>query len=197
MRLPLTLSRDLRRVRIEWSEAPTIDEMINRGERIFTDPDAVAAELETAWTEVAVHTGGNPPRRIARAPIDGPNARIMAVGHGANDHESIIGKWELLLSVSVPGRARYGYRWKKKVPRKTIVLPGTDIPVELKGEEIEIPWDRIVSTWSGLAPAQAPLAAAATPDPFEQLKRLGGLRDAGVLTEAEFAAEKARVLGQT
>lgn len=197
MRLPLTVSRDLRKVRIEWSEAPTIDEMIERGERMFTDPDAVAAELEAAWAEVAAHTAGDPPRRMARAPIDGPNARIMAVGHGANDHETVIGKWELLLSVSVPGRPRYGYRWKKKVPRKTILLPGTDIPVELNGHEIEIPWDRIRSTWSSLTPAQAPARAAATPDPLDQVKRLGDLRDAGVLTEAEFAAEKARVLGQT
>jgi hypothetical protein len=197
MRLPLTVSRDLRKIRIEWAEAPTIDEMIERGERMFTDPDAVAAELEAAWAEVAANTGGNPPQRMARAPIDGPNARIMAVGHGANDHETIIGKWELLLSVSAPGRPRYGYRWKKKVPRKTILLPGTDIPVELNGEEIEIPWDRIGSTWSSLIPAQAPAPSAAAPDPLDQLKRLGNLRDVGVLTEAEFAAEKARVLGQT
>jgi hypothetical protein len=32
------------------------------------------------------------------------------------------------------------------------------------------------------------------PDPLEDLRRLGSLRDAGILTEAEFAAEKARVL---
>lgn len=197
MRLPLIVSRDLRRVRIEWGEAPTIDKMIERGERMFTNPDAVAAELEAARAEVAAHTGGNPPRRMARAPIDGPNARIMAVGHGANDHETVIGKWELLLSVSVPGRPRYGYRWQKKVPRRTILLPGTDIPVELNGEEIEIPWDRIRSNRSRLSSAQVPAPAAATGDPFDQLKRLGDLRDAGVLTEAEFAAEKARVLSQT
>ena len=29
----------------------------------------------------------------------------------------------------------------------------------------------------------------------EQLKRLGGLRDAGILTEEEFAAQKAKLLG--
>ena len=53
MHLPLTVSRDLKRLRIEWDEVPTIDELIERGERMFTDPDSVAAELEAAWARVA------------------------------------------------------------------------------------------------------------------------------------------------
>jgi hypothetical protein len=40
-----------------------------------------------------------------------------------------------------------------------------------------------------------PPAPAAAPDPIAQLKQLGELRDQGVLTEAEFAAEKAKILG--
>jgi hypothetical protein len=32
------------------------------------------------------------------------------------------------------------------------------------------------------------------PDPIEQLAKLGQLRDSGVLTEEEFAAEKAKIL---
>ena len=63
MRLPLVVSRDLRRVRIEWEQVPTVDELIVRGERMFTDPDSVAAELESAWIEVAAHAGGSPPHR--------------------------------------------------------------------------------------------------------------------------------------
>lgn len=43
------------------------------------------------------------------------------------------------------------------------------------------------------APAPAP-AAAAAPDPIARLKELGGLRDQGVLTEEEFAAQKAKIL---
>jgi hypothetical protein len=45
---------------------------------------------------------------------------------------------------------------------------------------------------------QAPPAAAppaAEPDPIERLKELGELRDKGVLTEEEFAAQKAKLLG--
>lgn len=44
------------------------------------------------------------------------------------------------------------------------------------------------------APAAAP-PAPATDDLLATLERLGNLRDSGVLTEAEFAAQKARLLG--
>ena len=44
-------------------------------------------------------------------------------------------------------------------------------------------------------PPQAPPAPAAGSDVIAQLERLGQLRDNGVLTDAEFAAQKARLLG--
>jgi hypothetical protein len=47
-----------------------------------------------------------------------------------------------------------------------------------------------------VAPVQAaPAAAPAAGDPIEQLERLGELRDKGVLTDAEFEAQKAKLLG--
>ena len=50
------------------------------------------------------------------------------------------------------------------------------------------------------APYGAPMAApppqaAPQPDMVDQLRKLGELRDAGILTEEEFAAQKAKVLG--
>jgi hypothetical protein len=48
------------------------------------------------------------------------------------------------------------------------------------------------------APAQpAPVAVAGgmSPDAIERLKELGQLRDQGILTEEEFAVQKARLLG--
>jgi len=45
--------------------------------------------------------------------------------------------------------------------------------------------------------APAPVAAApaaAEPDKFEELKELGKLKEQGILTEEEFAAEKAKIL---
>ena len=44
------------------------------------------------------------------------------------------------------------------------------------------------------APPPQP-AAAAAPDPIEHLKELGKLHEQGVLTDEEFAAQKAKVLG--
>lgn len=49
---------------------------------------------------------------------------------------------------------------------------------------------------SAQAPEAPPQATAAAPaaDPIAQLKELGELRDKGVLTEEEFAAQKAKLL---
>lgn len=44
--------------------------------------------------------------------------------------------------------------------------------------------------------ATAPAPAAQAPDPIAQLKQLGELRDAGVLTEEEFQAKKADILAR-
>ena len=40
-----------------------------------------------------------------------------------------------------------------------------------------------------------PAPAAPAADPIEQLKELGQLHEQGVLTDAEFAAQKAKILG--
>ena len=45
------------------------------------------------------------------------------------------------------------------------------------------------------APAPAPAAAPGTDDMLQQLRELGELKDQGILTEEEFAAQKARILG--
>jgi hypothetical protein len=44
-------------------------------------------------------------------------------------------------------------------------------------------------------PPPAPAAAAPAPDPIEQLKQLGALNKQGILTDEEFAAQKAKILG--
>jgi hypothetical protein len=43
-------------------------------------------------------------------------------------------------------------------------------------------------------PEPPPQAAAAGPDPIEQLKELGALHQQGILTDEEFAAQKAKIL---
>jgi hypothetical protein len=44
-------------------------------------------------------------------------------------------------------------------------------------------------------PAQQPVPAQAAPDPVAQLKDLADLKAQGVLNDAEFEAQKARILG--
>lgn len=41
----------------------------------------------------------------------------------------------------------------------------------------------------------APAPEAAGPDPIEQLKELGQLHEQGILTDEEFSAQKAKILG--
>lgn len=60
-----------------------------------------------------------------------------------------------------------------------------------------------IQTGAATSPAQAPEPvieaieqAAAVVDPIEQLTKLGSLRDAGILTEEEFSAKKAEILGR-
>jgi hypothetical protein len=43
--------------------------------------------------------------------------------------------------------------------------------------------------------APPPPPAAPAPDPIAQLKQLAELRDQGILTEEEFSAQKAKILG--
>jgi len=45
------------------------------------------------------------------------------------------------------------------------------------------------------AQAAPPPPAADAPDPIAQLKQLAELKDQGILTEEEFAAQKAKILG--
>jgi len=40
------------------------------------------------------------------------------------------------------------------------------------------------------------MPAAAKPDPLDQLKKVADLHDRGILTDAEFATEKARLLSE-
>ena len=45
------------------------------------------------------------------------------------------------------------------------------------------------------APAPPPVAAPAEPDPVAEIQKYAALKDQGMLTEEEFAAKKAAILG--
>jgi hypothetical protein len=71
------------------------------------------------------------------------------------------------------------------VPVRSKTAPGPEI--KLGGTSLE-DMMALVAQAGGNAPA---------PDPAERLGKLADLRDRGVLTEAEFAAQKAKILGET
>jgi hypothetical protein len=50
-------------------------------------------------------------------------------------------------------------------------------------------------TYAAPAPAPAPAPAAPAADPIKQLQDLAALKEQGILTDAEFAAQKAKILG--
>ena len=79
---------------------------------------------------------------------------------------------------------------------RTAVVAGTATAVSNRVSR------RQANRWAAQEPAyaepdagSAPPPPAPAPDPIERLRELAGLRDQGVLTEAEFAAAKAKVLG--
>jgi hypothetical protein len=82
---------------------------------------------------------------------------------------------------------------------RTAVIAGTATHVSnnvsrRQGER----WQRKEEQQYAQAPPQeyAPAPAAAPEaDPIEKLRELGDLRDKGILTEEEFAAQKAKLLG--
>jgi hypothetical protein len=78
---------------------------------------------------------------------------------------------------------------------RTAVVAGTATAVSNRVSR------RQANRWAAQEPdayaeeAPQPTAAAPAPDPLSQLRELGELRQQGVLTEAEFQEQKARILG--
>lgn len=74
---------------------------------------------------------------------------------------------------------------------RTAVVAGTATAVSNRVSR------RQAGRWAAQDPQAyaAPPPAEAAPDPVAQLKELAELRDQGVLTEDEFAAQKAKLLG--
>ena len=74
---------------------------------------------------------------------------------------------------------------------RTAVIAGTATSVSNRVSR------RQGARWAEQEQQQAPAAPAAGggDDVIDQLKQLGELRDSGVLTEEEFAAQKAKLLG--
>jgi len=64
-----------------------------------------------------------------------------------------------------------------------------------EGRERDAETDARLEDLEGQQAAPPPPAGGMTDDTIEQLRQLGELRDQGVLTEEEFAAQKQKLLG--
>jgi len=62
------------------------------------------------------------------------------------------------------------------------------------GRDAQIYADREQAYQQQVAPQPAPAAAPPAADPLAQLKQLGELHAQGILTDDEFAAQKAKIL---
>jgi hypothetical protein len=80
---------------------------------------------------------------------------------------------------------------------RTAVIAGTATSVSNRVSRRQAQrWSAQEAPQQGYAPEAAPAAApAAAPSTIDQLKELGELKSQGILTEEEFAAQKAKLLG--
>jgi len=129
----------------------------------------------------------------------------IIIGHGVPARGAQWFNMEIDMEIHVPGRDPYRVNNQYMVPSGATLGPGVALPIKVDPEDpakIAIDWDAAEQkpTTGEVRPAGA---AAAAPAPaaddaegmIAQLERLGKLRDSGILTEAEFAEQKARILG--
>ena len=138
-------------------------------------------------------------QRVTATGVPG-TARVLAVtdtGATLNDHPVC----EVQLEVTVPGQAPYATTIKQAIPRMQapMLQPGTSLAVKVDPADRDV----VVLDWQSQGEQAMALAGQATggggagaaQDPVARLERLQALKDKGLLTEAEFAAQKQRILG--
>ena len=109
---------------------------------------------------------------------------------------------DLDLEVHLAGQAPYRVANQYIVPASAPLGQGLRIPVKVDANDPA----KLAIDWAGVAQGPArgevrPAEPSTAPpsggggDPIAELERLGKLRDSGVLTDAEFDQQKARILG--
>jgi hypothetical protein len=90
--------------------------------------------------------------------------------------------------------------WHSGMALGTIIITAGGVRAEIKNvnkddgkELVDLARTRLSA---GQVPSHVPVVAGGSPSPLDQLKQLGELRDAGIVTEEEFAAKKVSILAQ-
>jgi hypothetical protein len=135
-------------------------------------------------------------QRLLMSGIPG-RARIdAAVDTGVTLNEQPVA--ELTLTVEVPGMSPYQVVSRQPIPRLMAAsfAPGQTVPVKVDpANPTSLTVDLAgFATAAGATPGATPIVPSQSP--AERLERLAGLRDRGILTESEFAAQKARILAE-
>ena len=82
--------------------------------------------------------------QVPRIPADQPSARVLGIaGHITEQNEGYV--WaihsRMLLSIRVPNRPRYGYRWSGMLHTSRVITEWSDIPIKLKRNgDVDIQW---------------------------------------------------------
>lgn len=140
---------------------------------------------------------------------EGIAADAVIIGMGTPARGAQHYNLDLDLEVLVPGRAPYRVANSYLIPASVPIGPGVRLPVRVDRNDqskIAIDWQN-----AGQSPARGevrPVTQPAYPSPGTpsgddpadndivlRLERLARLRDSGVVTQAEFEQQKARILG--
>ncbi|MEO1057318.1 MAG: SHOCT domain-containing protein [Actinomycetota bacterium] len=149
-------------------------------------------------------------RKKLKDPVDGI-AKVLGVGLPTESQGRVM-RIRLQLLIEAPGLTSHQVNTTKMVNRKHLPQAGMVVPVTVDRadpDRFTIDWDAaptrqqlvdaqaqaIVDAGGIAADASVPAEGAGT-DRLADLERVAALHAAGVLSDEEFAAEKARVLGQ-
>ncbi|WP_223148766.1 SHOCT domain-containing protein [Aeromicrobium ginsengisoli] len=126
----------------------------------------------------------------------------VSVNHGDTVNQIC----EMHLVISAPGVAPLAVEFSGPVKRKVWPAPGAVLPILVDPDNpagYRILWDQVTPAKEAARAKAESVAAllrgepvdAADDDVISRLERLAALRDSGAITEAEFSAQKAKVLG--
>lgn len=142
----------------------------------------------------------------ARIIAEGIAGEGVVVAHGVPARGAQWFNMDIELEVHVSGRQPYRVSNDYLVPASASIGAGVTLPIKVDPNDpakIAIDWERAaqapargeVRPVAGAGFSPAPAQSADGGDSVAELERLAKLRDSGALTDAEFEAQKAKILG--
>jgi len=137
-------------------------------------------QVKSILQELRGDVDGGSTTQATRLPPDRPSARVIAHTRRESDDDGtalVIGRSQMLLSVSVPGRPRYGYHWHGMMHTRRFFAEWSDLPIEIKRNgHVDIDW-REMDTVMDIAFREVKRAGAAMET------KIAGLQDGSLMAE--------------